>query len=80
MESLLSVSKSIEVFKQLGVTMVVRLNSASYSSQLYEQAGIKHRDLVFPDGSEPPIEIVNEFLNLVESEKGLVAVHCKVTN
>jgi cell division cycle 14 len=34
-------------------------------------------DLYFIDGSTPPEDIIDKFLNAVESEKGAVAVHCK---
>jgi len=33
--------------------------------------------LIFPDGTPPPIDIVDKFLDLVENEPGAVAVHCK---
>ena len=39
--------------------------------------GVKHLDLYFLDGSTPPDDIVEKFLDAVEKEKGAVAVHCK---
>lgn len=41
------------------------------------EAGIKHLDLYFIDGSTPSKEIIKQFLDAVEAEKGAVAVHCK---
>ncbi|EAR97608.2 tyrosine phosphatase (macronuclear) [Tetrahymena thermophila SB210] len=73
----LTVDQSINIFKQMGVKLVIRLNKSSYSPQLYERNGIKHVDLIFPDGTSPSEEIMYKFLQLVESVDGMVAVHCK---
>merc|ERR1712194_386055 len=65
-------------FKDWGVNTVIRLNkSTCYDRTKFEREGIRHRDLYFSDGGLPPPEHVHEFLNLVESETGGVAVHCK---
>jgi cell division cycle 14 len=34
-------------------------------------------DLYFVDGSTPSDEIIDKFLEVVESQKGAVAIHCK---
>ena len=34
-------------------------------------------DLQFPDGTTPPDEIVEKFLEVCEKEKGAIAIHCK---
>jgi cell division cycle 14 len=34
-------------------------------------------DLYFVDGSTPSDEIIDKFLEVVESQKGTVAIHCK---
>ncbi|KAL4446513.1 hypothetical protein ABPG74_001254 [Tetrahymena malaccensis] len=73
----LTVDQSINIFKQMGVKLVIRLNKSSYSPQLYERNGIKHVDLIFPDGTSPSEEIMYKFLQLVESVDGMVAIHCK---
>lgn len=65
------------VFKHLGVSHVVRLNEAKYDRQKFIRNGIKHTDLYFLDGSTPSDKIVNDFLKLSETEKGVIAVHCK---
>jgi cell division cycle 14 len=41
------------------------------------EAGIEHIDLYFPDGTTPPDAIVKKFLEICESRKGPIAVHCK---
>lgn len=65
------------VFKKFGVTLVVRLNKPQYEARVFEQAGIRHLDLYFVDGSTPSREIVDRFLAAVEQNEGAVAVHCK---
>ncbi len=35
-------------------------------------------ELYFTDGSCPEDDIIEDFLNAVENEKGAIAVHCKV--
>ena len=57
--------------------MVIRLNNKTYEASGFTNNGIKHHDLFFTDGAAPSLAIVEEFLNIVEKEKGAVAVHCK---
>ncbi len=57
--------------------MVIRLNNHTYEAKGFTKEGIKHHDLIFPDGTPPPIDIVDKFLSLVENENGAVAIHCK---
>ena len=66
------------IFKQMGVSLVLRLNKASYDAERFRKHNIKHEDMYFLDGSTPKDTIVNKFLELCEKEKGKVAVHCKV--
>jgi len=44
----------IPIFKQLGVTTVIRLNKQSYEASRFTKNGIKHHELYFIDGSIPP--------------------------
>lgn len=68
----------VEVFKDKGVSCVVRLNEGdSYNSQEFISNGIRHVDLYFDDCTVPPVEIVEAFLNLCDAETGALAVHCK---
>jgi cell division cycle 14 len=67
----------VPIFKKMGVTTVIRLNKPQYDRQKFIKAGIKHHELYFLDGTTPPDNIVTEFLNIVEKEKGAIAVHCK---
>nr|CAH7743471.1 unnamed protein product [Callosobruchus chinensis] len=43
----------------------------------FRNAGIQHYDLIFPDGTTPPREILLHFLTIAEMGPGAVAVHCK---
>lgn len=42
------------IFKEMGVKLVIRLNTKSYEASRFTDNGIKHLDLFFPDGSCPP--------------------------
>jgi cell division cycle 14 len=48
----------VPIFKKLGVTAVVRLNNQTYNSAQFKEAGIRHHELYFTDGTCPPKEIV----------------------
>lgn len=67
----------LQVFKHFNVTRVVRLNEAKYDRQKFIQSGIDHTDLYFLDGSTPPDNIVDDFLEIAEKENGALAIHCK---
>jgi len=62
---------------RLGVKTVVRLNKQHYDKAKFMQHGISHYDMYFGDGTTPSNQIVQDFLNLFESEQGAIAVHCK---
>jgi cell division cycle 14 len=64
-------------FKRMGVTTVIRTNNKLYDRTEFTRYGIKHYDLFFPDGTPPPEAQAKRFLSIVESEPGMVAVHCK---
>jgi cell division cycle 14 len=66
------------IFRELGVTSVVRLNDPdTYDAAAFEKAGIKHHDLFFNDCTVPPEDIVERFLNICDESPGVVAVHCR---
>ena len=66
-----------EHFKRMGVTTVIRTNNKLYDRTEFTRVGLKHYDLFFPDGTPPPEAQARRFLSIVESEPGVVAVHCK---
>jgi len=67
----------IPYFKDHNVTTIIRLNNPEYDRQLFVKTGIEHHDMYFVDGTVPPINIVEKFLQVVESVSGVIAVHCK---
>jgi cell division cycle 14 len=67
----------VPIFRDAGISLVVRLNKKQYDRRRFIDHGIKHVDLYFLDGSCPPPEIVQKFLHIIESEPGAVAIHCK---
>lgn len=68
-------------FAERGIGLVVRLNSELYSPSYFTALGIKHLDMIFDDGTCPPLNLVKKFINLAHqmiNEKGKgIAVHCK---
>jgi cell division cycle 14 len=67
----------VPIFREAGITLVVRLNKKQYDRNRFINHGIKHVDLYFVDGSCPSGDIISKFLHITESEPGAVAVHCK---
>lgn len=67
----------VPVFRNAGITLVVRLNKKQYDRRRFIDNCVKHVDLFFLDGSCPSREIITKFLHISESEPGAVAVHCK---
>lgn len=68
-------------FHDRGIGLVVRLNSELYSPTYFTALGIKHLDMIFDDGTCPPLTLVRRFVDLANDminvrQKG-IAVHCK---
>ena len=59
------------------MTGVVRFNNKVYDRKKFLDAGFNHYDLYFADGGNPTDAILKKFLEISESEKGALAVHCK---
>lgn len=72
-----SIDFYVSYFRAHNVTTIIRLNKSSYDAKRFTDAGFKHRDLIFLDGSAPSDYIMNEFLGICEATPGAVAVHCK---
>ncbi|KAA8894457.1 protein-tyrosine phosphatase-like protein [Sphaerosporella brunnea] len=63
------------------IGLVVRLNSHLYPSEYFTALGIAHMDMIFDDGTCPPLNLVRKFINYAHqtitiSNKN-IAVHCK---
>lgn len=68
-------------FYSRNIGLVVRLNSELYSPSYFTALGINHLDMIFDDGTCPPLSLVRKFINLAHDmittkHKG-IAVHCK---
>lgn len=68
-------------FSTRNIGLVVRLNSQLYSSSHFTALGIQHLDMIFDDGTCPPLSLVRKFVNLAHNmitvQKKGIAVHCK---
>ncbi|ORY65909.1 tyrosine-protein phosphatase CDC14 [Pseudomassariella vexata] len=68
-------------FSERNIGLVVRLNSPLYSPSHFEALGIQHLDMIFEDGTCPPLTTVRKFIRLAHEtitiKKKGIAVHCK---
>jgi cell division cycle 14 len=64
-------------FRKRNVTDIVRLNKKLYDARRFTDAGFSHHELFFMDGSTPSDNILHRFLDICETAKGAIAVHCK---
>ncbi|KAF1962216.1 phosphatases II [Byssothecium circinans] len=68
-------------FCSRNIGLVVRLNSELYSSTYFTKLGIQHLNMIFDDGTCPPLSLVRKFINLAHEmitvQKKGIAVHCK---
>ncbi|KAE8377290.1 protein-tyrosine phosphatase-like protein [Aspergillus bertholletiae] len=67
-------------FASRDIGLVVRLNSELYSPSYFTALGITHIDMIFEDGTCPPLPLVRRFIkmahDMITLKKG-IAVHCK---
>ncbi|EKX52196.1 hypothetical protein GUITHDRAFT_133914 [Guillardia theta CCMP2712] len=66
----------LEVFEEIRVKTVVRLNAPNYDPKFFEDADMEHVDLFCEDCSVPPTQVIFHFLQLLQRVDGMVAVHC----
>lgn len=71
----------LEIFKEKGVSRLVRACEPSYRTDLLTQNNIGCHDLYFQDGAEPPTDIIDKWLKVCEDvfvpgHKNCIAVHC----
>jgi cell division cycle 14 len=68
-------------FSTKNIGLVVRLNSELYSPSYFTALGISHIDMIFDDGTCPPLPLVKRFIKLAHDtitvRKAGIAVHCK---
>lgn len=66
----------VPTFKKLGITLIIRLCEKFYNEKVFTKAGFKHNELYFLDGSNPPVNIREKFLEFAENDN-IIALHCK---
>ena len=64
------------IFREIGITTIIRLNNSTYDSKSFTRRGLSFYDLYFHDGSIPSDEIVERFLEISEKEPS-IAIHCQ---
>lgn len=71
----------LEHFHTRDIGLVVRLNSHLYPAEYFSALGITHIDMIFDDGTCPPLNLVRKFINLAHQtitvQNKHIAVHCK---
>lgn len=68
-------------FSSRNVGLVVRLNSELYCPSYFTALGINHIDMIFEDGTCPPLPLVRRFIKMAHEmitvQNKSIAVHCK---
>lgn len=59
------------------MTDIIRLSRSTYDKSVFTKAGFKHHHLFYEDGTNPPMHVLDRFLEICRKAKGVVAVHCK---
>lgn len=71
----------LEHFHTRDIGLVVRLNSHLYPAEYFSALGITHIDMIFDDGTCPPLNLVRKFISLahttITAHNKHIAVHCK---
>ena len=64
-----------QIFENLKVNCIIRLNEPIYDSLQFKKLGFRHYDLKFYDGNIPNRDILQEFIEICRRER-IIAVHC----
>lgn len=71
----------LSYFSRRNVGLVVRLNDELYSPSYFTALGINHLDMMFEDGTCPPLHMVKKFIKIAHEmitvKNKAIAVHCK---
>jgi cell division cycle 14 len=65
------------IWKRYGVKTVIRLNKRMYERNDFIKAGYAHHDLFFIDGTSPSEAILRKFLDIMDTDQGVISIHCK---
>ncbi|CAM9648746.1 unnamed protein product, partial [Chrysoparadoxa australica] len=71
-----NVTLSITIATAIAIAIAV-VGAGAENLPFAAQPGIRHVDLFYEDGGNPPPSVYNRFLQVCEETKGVVAVHCK---
>ena len=66
----------VEIFQDMGVSTVIRLNQPRYHAKTFTWHGFQYFDLSFKGSTCPPNSMVAAFFQIVDAAPGAVAVHC----
>jgi cell division cycle 14 len=66
----------IPKFKQMGINHVIRVSKPFYDPAVFTEAGIRHTEMYFVDGSVPSPDLVKRFLDIMASDD-VIALHCQ---
>ena len=66
----------INVFRRLHINHIVRLCKEFYNKTIFTDAGFRHTELRFDDGTTPPPSILERWMKLIEGPD-IIALHCK---
>ena len=67
----------VDVFAEIGVIDVIRLNEPRYDAVAFTSRGLRHHDLAFADGAYPPEDVLAALFRVVDTAAGAIAVHCR---
>lgn len=76
-----TIERYIDELKRHGVETVIRVCDPTYQTKPLLEAGIVVLDLPFDDGMGPPVEVIEQFFEVLrcrfkEDPNGCIAVHC----
>lgn len=69
------IDEMVRYLKEHNVGTIIRLNNKLYDRKKFVDAGIEHIEMYYPDGSNPPENILKRFLEIVESRPGMFSFH-----
>ena len=69
--SVYRINELVKWFKERKIHKIIRLNNKLYDRTKFEQAGVDHVEMYFPDGTTPPEGILLKFLEICETHPGM---------
>jgi len=69
--------KVLRNLQEIGVKNILRLNEPFYDKRIFTENNINHFDIEYPDGTNPPDEVVAKTKTIWKNLKGPIAIHCR---